>query len=219
LVVGDDFVFGRRGQGNYALLEKLGEKHHFEVAKTSSICLKGVRVSSTIIREALRIGDFQLAEKFLGKPYAVSGRVAYGNQLGHKLGYPTANIYLHQRVIPIKGVFGVKIWGLDTEPLHGVANIGTRPTLLRDQTSATLSKANATEGRPVRDQTSATPSKVNATEGRPVLEVHIFKFNQNIYGRRVSIEFLYKIRDEIKFASLEALREQIALDIRIAIHC
>jgi riboflavin kinase / FMN adenylyltransferase len=183
VIIGDDFVFGREGKGDYAMLEKFAEKHHFTAVKTSTFRVSNVRVSSTLIREALLFNNFQLAEKLLGKPYTISGKIAHGNQLGRKLGFPTANIYLHQRVIPVKGVFSVKIWGLENEPLLGIANIGSRPTIKGDKN---------------------------------VLEIHIFEFTQNIYGRRIQVEFLYKIRDEIKFESIEKLRQQIMLDIKQA---
>lgn len=180
LIIGDDFVFGHKRKGDYSLLKKLGEKYHFQVDKTSTIRTSGVRVSSSLVRQTLLTGNFQLAKNLLGRAYTISGKVAYGNQIGRQLGYPTANIYIHERRMLIRGVFGVKIHGLENESLYGIANIGTRPT-------------------------------INGSKN--ILEFHILNFNQNIYGKRLRVEFLFKIRDEIKFASLDKLKKQIAIDI------
>ncbi|HEC73044.1 MAG TPA: riboflavin biosynthesis protein RibF, partial [Methylophaga aminisulfidivorans] len=87
------------------------------------------RVSSTRIRNALNSGDLLLAEKLLGRPYRMSGRVAHGDKRGRKMGFPTANIHLHRHKIPLTGVFAVQLFGIDEEPVNGVANIGIRPTI------------------------------------------------------------------------------------------
>lgn len=129
LVVGDDFRFGYRRLGDFALLVKAGQRHGFEVADTASHLLDGERVSSTRIRQALAQGDLELATRLLGRPYDICGRVAHGDQLGRTLGFPTANIHLHRRLTPIGGVYAVLMSGAGLRPWPGIANIGRRPTV------------------------------------------------------------------------------------------
>ena len=129
LVVGDDFRFGRRRRGDFGMLVAAGKKHDFQVVNMHTVTIDEERVSSTRIRAALARGDLALAEKLLGRPYRMCGRVAHGDKLGRTLGFPTANIYLHRQMTPIKGIFAVDVFGLKPEPLPGAANIGTRPTV------------------------------------------------------------------------------------------
>ena len=129
LVVGDDFRFGKARTGDFALLQQAGARHGFPVVNIESFNLQGQRVSSTRIREALRSGDLATAELLLGRPYGMSGRVAHGDKRGRTIGFPTANIHLHRPVSPVDGVFAVHMSGIDDEPLAGVANVGTRPTV------------------------------------------------------------------------------------------
>lgn len=127
--VGDDFRFGHHAQGNFALLEQYGARYGFSVIRHDTYCHNGERVSSSRIRSALADGNLLLAASLLGRPYQLSGRVCYGNQLGRTIGFPTANIPLHRRVAPLAGVFAVWVYGLDARPWPGVANIGSRPTI------------------------------------------------------------------------------------------
>lgn len=128
LVVGDDFRFGYQRQGDFVTLQAAGERHGFQVANMHTFSVDNIRVSSTRIREALSVGDFASAGKLLGRPYRMSGRVAHGDKRGRELGFPTANIHLHRQTAPVQGIFAVEIFGLDKEPLAGVASVGTRPT-------------------------------------------------------------------------------------------
>lgn len=128
LVVGDDFRFGYHRRGDFALLKAAGERHGFQVANMHSFEVDGVRASSTLIRKALDEGDIVTAEKLLGRTFRLSGRVAYGDQRGRQLGFPTANINLRRLASPVRGVFAVEVYGLESSPLQGVANVGTRPT-------------------------------------------------------------------------------------------
>jgi riboflavin kinase/FMN adenylyltransferase len=129
LVVGDDFRFGSNRGGDFNLLKAAGERHGFEVVHMHSFNIEGERVSSTEIREALMTGNMQRAEKFLGRPYRMCGRVAHGDKRGRDIGFPTANIYLHRKTTPVQGVFVVEMFGVPGEPVQGVANVGTRPTV------------------------------------------------------------------------------------------
>lgn len=129
LVVGDDFRFGRGRRGDYAMLQAAGREHGFTVESLHTVRAGGERVSSTRLREALGGGNLELAEKLMGRPYRMCGRVAHGDKIGRTLGIPTANIDLHRRRSPLAGIFVVEVFGLRREPLMGAASIGTRPTV------------------------------------------------------------------------------------------
>ncbi|WP_039912460.1 bifunctional riboflavin kinase/FAD synthetase [Cellvibrio mixtus] len=129
LVVGDDFRFGCDRRGNFALLQSVGIERGFEVTDTCTLEVDGVRVSSTRIRQLLEQGDFAGVEKLLGRPYSIGGRIVYGQQLGRKLGVPTANVHLRRYKSPLHGVFTVTITFADGSVHNGVANVGVRPTV------------------------------------------------------------------------------------------
>ena len=129
LVVGDDFRFGCDRKGDYHLLQIKGNDFGFAVSDTHTLEMNGERVSSTRIRQLLEAGDFVGAEKLLGKPYSVFGRVVYGKQLGRQLGVPTANVNLCRYRSPLHGVFAVTVIFADGIKVQGVANIGVRPTV------------------------------------------------------------------------------------------
>lgn len=136
------------------------------------------RVSSTLIRKALTEGDLAAAGRMLGREYSISGKVTHGDEIGRTIGFPTANIHLGHRRVPVAGVFAVRVL-LDGKSWGGMANIGTRPTVAGQE---------------------------------PRLEVNIFGRPGDIYGRRITVMLLKKLRDEIKFPSLESLRRQIEAD-------
>ncbi len=135
LAIGDDFRFGAGRQGDFLLLQKAGEEYGFDVVSTDTFCEGGVRISSTAVRQALAEDNLVLAESLLGHPFTISGRVAHGDKLGRTIGFPTANLPLRRQVSPVKGVYAVEVHGLGENPLPGIANIGTRPTVagLRQQ--------------------------------------------------------------------------------------
>jgi riboflavin kinase/FMN adenylyltransferase len=180
LIVGDDFRFARRRAGTLADLRTGGPRLGFSVEQVSSVITQdGARVSSTAVRDALASGDMARARKLLGRPYAMTGRVVAGLRLGHGLGMPTANVNLCRRLSPVAGIFAVRVGGLGSELLPGVASVGTRPTI---------------------DGTT------------PLLEVHIFDFARDLYGRYIHVQFIAKLRDEAKFPDLETLQGQMHLD-------
>ena len=129
LIVGDDFRFGKNRRGDFALLSTSGQEFGFEVVKTETFSIDGERVSSTRIRDALLNGDLHTAQKLLGRNYSLCGRVAHGDKRGRTIGFPTANFVSQHHRLPISGVFAVKVWGLGGRALHGVANVGKRPTV------------------------------------------------------------------------------------------
>ncbi|AVJ16201.1 bifunctional riboflavin kinase/FAD synthetase [Serratia sp. JUb9] len=180
LMVGDDFRFGANRLGDFPLLQKAGAEYGFEVVSTPTFRESGQRISSTAIRNALRDDDLPLAETLLGHPYSISGRVVHGDELGRTIGFPTANLPLKRLVAPVKGVYAVEVYGLGPQPLPGVANIGTRPTVAG-----------------VRQQ----------------LEVHLLDVTMDLYGRHIDVVLRAKLRNEQRFASLDALKQQIANDV------
>lgn len=181
LLVGDDFRFGARRAGDFALLQEAGARLGFEVESLPTVSVEGKRASSTAVREALAAGDMQHARELLGRPYSISGHVMHGNKLGRHIGFPTANIRLQHNRPPLSGIFAVEICGLNGAPLKGVASLGTRPTVHEN--------------------------------GKPTLEVFIFDFRDDLYGRRLRVDFLKKLRDEEKFPDLDALINQINRDV------
>jgi riboflavin kinase/FMN adenylyltransferase len=181
LVIGDDFHFGKARRGTTLMLKEQGLRHGFSVEDTGSYLIDGLRISSTLIRDALSEGDLAQAQKLLGRRYSVCGRVAHGDKRGRAIGYPTANIKMFRKNTPVNGVFAVTMTGIDGLEFEGVANVGTRPTV---------------DGG----------SKV-------ILETHLFDFDREIYGRYVEVHFQQKIRDEIRFQSLEQLKAQIEKDV------
>ncbi len=140
LAVGDDFRFGAGREGDFLLLQNAGRQYHFDVVNTRTFCEQGTRISSTRVRQALADDDLAGAERLLGRPYAISGRVVHGDALGRTLGFPTANIPLRRAVSPVTGVYAVEVLGIAEKPYYGVANIGTRPTVqgIRQQLEVNL---------------------------------------------------------------------------------
>lgn len=129
LVVGDDFRFGQGRHGDFAMLEAMGEQSGFAVARMHTVNIGRARVSSTRVRDALAVGDLAMAQQLLGRPYRISGRVVHGDKRGRTIGFPTANIRLHHKALPLSGVYAVEVFGLEHEPRIGVANVGMRPTV------------------------------------------------------------------------------------------
>lgn len=132
VLVGDDFRFGARRAGDFALLRQLGEQHGFEAEALHTVEAAGQRASSTAVRDALAAGDMAMAAQLLGRPYSISGRVVGGDRLGRRIGYPTANIQLKHNRPPVKGIFAVRVQGLEVPDWPGVASLGTRPTVHAD---------------------------------------------------------------------------------------
>lgn len=128
LVIGDDFHFGKARRGNFAMLQSKGLEFGFSVENSLSFELSGLRISSTLIRDALGEGQLAEAKRMLGRDYSVCGRVAHGDKRGRQLGFPTANIEMLRRNTPMVGVFAVTMTGLDGKTYQGVANLGNRPT-------------------------------------------------------------------------------------------
>jgi riboflavin kinase/FMN adenylyltransferase len=186
LIIGDDFRFGVGRLGDFLSLQTAGRALGFAVEAMPSVLHAGERVSSSAIRAALAAGDLAKAKTFLGHPYAIAGRVVHGRKLGRQLGFATANIRIRHNPPPMQGVFAVQVSLGDAPPLPGVANLGLRPTVVRDGGFI------------------------------PLLEVHLLDFSGNLYGTHLHVAFLKKLRGELKFADLTSLKNQIAQDTQTA---
>ncbi len=185
VLVGDDFSFGAKRTGNYAMLDAAGNGQGFDVARMMSYEVHGLRVSSSAVREALAAGDMARAEALLGRPYSISGHVVHGRKLGRELGFRTLNLRFGHPRPAASGIFVVQVHGLAPQPLPGVASLGVRPT--------------------VEDA------------GRVLLEVHCLQWPAALgldaaYGRCIRVDLLHKLHDELKYASLDALRAGIQRD-------
>jgi riboflavin kinase/FMN adenylyltransferase len=185
VLVGDDFSFGARRAGNYAMLDAAGADNGFEVARMLSYEVHGLRVSSSAVRDALQAGDMPRAQALLGRPYSISGHVVHGRKLGRELGFRTLNLrFGHPRPAAL-GIFAVAVHGLAAQPLPGVASLGVRPTV---------------------EDGGRVLLEVHCLQWPPALGV------DGGYGRCVRVDLLHKLHDERKYATLQALRQGIAGD-------
>ena len=135
LCVGANFTFGHKRLGNVALLQQLGKELHFTVHGMAQVALDGKTISSTRVREAVRSGDLDFASQMLGRAYSISSIVEKGDQLGHRLGFPTANLHVSGLVLPPNGVYAAQAM-VNGRNHRAVLNIGNRPTL-QDPAAAT----------------------------------------------------------------------------------
>ena len=193
VLVGDDFRFGARRAGDYALLDAAGTVQGFDVARMNSYEVHGLRVSSSAVRDALAEGRMDDAARLLGRPYRISGHVVHGRKLGRELGFKTLNLRFAHWKPAAGGIFVVRVHGLAPTPLAGVANIGVRPSL--------------------------DPGDVNG--GRVLLETHCLDWPDHLgpegaYGKIVRVELLHKLHDELKYESLDALTAGITQDCQDA---
>ncbi len=189
VLVGDDFRFGARRAGDYAMLDAAGVTQGFDVARMNSYEVHGLRVSSSAVREALAGGRMADAERLLGHPYRISGHVVHGRKLGRELGFPTLNLRFAHWKPAASGIFVVQVHGLGVAPQAGVANLGIRPSL--------------------------DPNDVNG--GRVLLETHCLDWpaqwgHEHGYGKLIRVELLHKLHDELRYESLAALERGIAQD-------
>lgn len=199
LIVGDDFRFGCDRTGDYQLLQTVGSKAGFSVEDTKTFELEGERVSSTRVRECLSANDLESANTLLGRPYRMSGRIGYGRQLGRTIGVPTANVILQRNKLPMTGVYAVKATEITVAACH--------ESSVQDQDGKTVEwQGVANIG--IKPTVAGTPE--------PSLEVHIFDFSDDLYGKRLTIEFCQKIREEKKFNGLDELKAAIANDMQVA---
>ena len=186
IVVGEDFRYGKKRQGDIDTLRLSGERLGFDVHAVPMIDIDGCRVSSSNIRKSLSAGDMKHAGHLLGRPFRMAGRVIGGRQLGRQLGYPTANIRLATAPSPLHGVFAIRARWDDSGWHDGVANLGTRPAV--------------------------------GGEGF-LIEAHLFDFKGDLYGLKLEVEFIEKLRDEAHFEVIDDLVVQMREDERQARFC
>ena len=185
VLVGDDFSFGARRAGNYAMLDAAGGAAGFDVARMLSYEVHGRRVSSSAVRDALAAGDMARAEALLGRPYSVTGHVKHGRKLGRELGFRTLNLRFGHPRPAASGIYAVRVHGLADDALPGVASLGVRPTV--EDTGRVLLEVHVLRW----------PDALGSEGG---------------YGRLLRVELLHKLHDERKYDSLAALREGIERD-------
>ncbi|HJZ11813.1 MAG TPA: bifunctional riboflavin kinase/FAD synthetase [Acidobacteriota bacterium] len=181
-VVGRNFSFGHQKKGNVSLLQEMGREHDFWVEGIPEIQINGMRISSTLIRELVRNGKMEEAAMYLGSPFALIGKIVGGEQVGGKLGIPTANLDAENELLPGNGVYVTKAI-LSSRAYPSVTNVGIRPTFGGEKLT---------------------------------VEAHLLDETSNLYGQQMELEFLYKLREEIRFPNIEALKHQIQSDINAA---
>jgi riboflavin kinase/FMN adenylyltransferase len=192
ILVGDDFRFGARRGGDYAMLDAAGPAQGFDVARMKSYEVHGLRVSSSAVRQALAAGDMAQVESLLGRSYSISGHVVHGRKLGRELGFRTLNLrFAHARSAAM-GIYAVRTHGLGEQPLDGVASLGVRPTV--EDAGRVLLEVHCLDW----------PARLGA---------------EGAYGKLVRVELLHKLRDEARFDGLEALTAAIAQDVQDARVC
>jgi riboflavin kinase/FMN adenylyltransferase len=187
VVIGHDFRFGRGGEANAQWCTERAAQFGIEVDIVEPVLVAGERVSSGLVRAALAAGDLARAQRLLGRHYSMRGRVRGGERLGRELGFPTANIAVRRRRVPLTGIFAVRVSrGAVAErdaagaPLiPGVASLGLRPM-------------------------------VGGTG--PLLEAHLFDFDADLYGSELEVQFIAKLRDERSFVSMAAMVAQMHRD-------
>jgi len=185
VLVGDDFNFGARRAGNYAMLDAAGAQRGFDVARMMSYEVHGLRVSSSAVRAALAAGELAQVEALLGRPYSVSGHVLHGRKLGRELGFRTLNLRFAHARAATSGIFVVRVHGLAETPLQAVASFGVRPTV--EDSGRVLLEVHCLDW----------PGALGPDGG---------------YGRCLRVDLLHKLRDEFKYDSLAALQDAISHD-------
>jgi riboflavin kinase/FMN adenylyltransferase len=185
VLVGDDFRFGARRAGTYAMLDEAGTRAGFDVARMMSYEVHGLRVSSSAVRDALAEGRMADAAALLGRPYTISGHAIHGRKLGRELGFRTLNIRFPHARPAAMGIFVVRVHGLGSAPVPGVASLGVRPTV---------------------EDAGRVLLEVHCLHWPPGLGL------DDGYGRVLRVELLHQLHDERRYESLEALRAGIARD-------
>ena len=191
IMVGYDHHFGKDRQGDFQMLDALSKTYGFRTVQVEAQYVNGIAVSSTKIRKALWDGDVKAANQMLGYPYSVSGTVVKGNQIGRTIGFPTANLDLADEFMMINnpGVYACQTV-IEGKTYNAMANTGFRPTV----------RALVKNG------------KLKTENGKLRIEVNIFDFDGDLYGKTLKVAFIDRIRDEVKFEGLDALKEQLHQD-------
>lgn len=186
LIVGKDFRFGHKREGDVTLLQQLSSSWSATVDIYPDLVINEQRVSSTLLRNCLKHSRFEMVKQLLGRDFSMIGRVIHGDGRGRQWGVPTANLNVHRKVLPLQGIFCVLVKRKKHDEfqwIEGVSSLGNRPTV---------------DG------------------SKNLLEVYLFNFDESLYGEIIEVFFLHKLRDEVKFPSVEDLITQIYADIEMA---
>lgn len=182
LWLGYDFALGKGREGTPDRLREIGTQLDYQVQEFAPVSVEGNPISSSRIRAALEAGDLELANFMLGRPYTLSGEIIRGNNRGHGLGFPTANMDIwSQRYMPRSGVYVCQA-RVDGQTYGALTNVGVRPTFEQDHVA-------------------------------PRVEAYLLDFDRNLYGRRLKLSFIHRLRDELRFANVDALIEQMNQDL------
>ncbi|MBP5732970.1 MAG: riboflavin biosynthesis protein RibF [Lachnospiraceae bacterium] len=199
IAAGDDLSFGQYGKGDAKLLQSLSAELEFEVKTISKVEIEGIPASSTYVRSLVESGKMEETSVFLGEPYCIDGTVVHGRHLGHELGFPTLNLLPpEEKLLPPFGVYASKI-RIEGKLYSGITNIGRKPTV----------SDNAKE--------KAEPGVGKQADGRVAAvgaETNLFDFDGDLYGREVQVYLHHFQRPEQKFENVEALKRQIASDVK-----
>ena len=183
IVVGYDHHFGKNRMGDFDLLSDLKKKYNFKVERIAAQDVENIAISSTKIRNALAAGNVKSANRLLGYPYAVTSKVVKGNEIGRTIGFPTANLELAKEYMLFgRGGVFAALVEYEGRTYKAMANIGHRPTI------------------------------GDRAEGDMLIEVNLFDFDGDLYGKEITVRFIDRIRDEIKFGSLQELKAQLEQD-------
>jgi len=184
IVLGHDYRFGAGRRGDEAMMTRMGNEHGFTVSRFRPVLIDGVRVSSSLVRECVVAGRLGDAWRYLGRRYTLAGTVVQGGGVGRELGFPTANIRPHHRVMPPDGVYAAEVVLDDGTERPAAVNIGIRPTVESSDDEVARS-----------------------------VEAHILDFEDDIYGRTIGVAFWQYLRPERKYETLESLQAAIAADV------
>ena len=183
IVVGYDHHFGKNRMGDFDLLTDLKKKYNFKVERIAAQDVENIAISSTKIRNALAVGNVKSANRLLGYTYSVSAEVVRGNEIGRTIGFPTANLELPREFMLFnRGGVYACLVNYNGLTYKAMANIGHRPTI------------------------------GDRAEGNMLIEVNLFDFDGDLYGQTICVNFIDRIRDEVKFEGLQELKAQLQVD-------
>ena len=183
IVVGYDHHFGKNRMGDFGLLNDMKLKYGFKVERVAAQDVENIAISSTKIRNALAVGNIKSANRLLGYTYSITAEVVVGNKIGRTMGFPTANLELPREYMLINcGGVFACLVDYEGKTYKAMANIGHRPTI------------------------------GDRTKDHPIIEVNLFDFDGDLYGKQIHVSLIDRIRDEEKFDSLDELKAQLEQD-------
>ncbi|MBQ9277956.1 MAG: bifunctional riboflavin kinase/FAD synthetase [Lachnospiraceae bacterium] len=188
VVVGEDFRFGYKREGDIDTLKKYATEYNYEVIVFKKLRIDDKIISSSFIRELLEIGDVQAVDRYMGRPYSITGEVVYGKQLGRTIGFPTVNIIPDKRKkLPLAGAYETRVYIEKNDfGYSAITNVGSNPTVNENADSQNHSGV--------------------------FVETHILDYSGNLYGKDIKLDFVRFLRSEIKFANIDELKKQLEVD-------